>query len=147
MCSVQYQWRLQLRKGSQHSVSGLRRFPIFHLINILQRAIFLFRPTFCSALGRSLIAFWLPLLSPFSCHLGFASAGNFFPFILKAVACLVSCFLQFKAVGLFPIIKTGGGENTEPFIQIKAADQGGLFFPRIVPNLPGLVWSRDFLIL
>lgn len=136
-----------MRKGSQHSVSGLRRFPIFHLINILQRAIFLFRPTFCSALGRSLIAFWLPLLSPFSCHLGFASAGNFFPVILKAVACLVSCFLQFKAVGLFPIIKTGGGENTEPFIQIKAADQGGLFFPRIVPNLPGLVWSRDFLIL
>ena len=78
----------------------------------------------------------------------FASAGNFFsPFILKAMACLISCFLQFKAVELFPIIKTGEGKNTEPFIQIKAADQGELFSPRILPDLPGTVYSRDFLIL
>ena len=63
------------------------------------------------------------------------------------MACLISCFLQFKAVELFPIIKTGGGKNTEPFIQIKAANQGELFSPRILPDLPGTVYSRDFLIL
>ena len=61
------------------------------------------------------------------------------------MACLISCFLQFKAVELFPIIKTGEGKNTEPFIQIKAADQGELFSPRILPDLQGQFTLEIFL--
>lgn len=115
---------MQLGKDFQHPTFELSLFPIFHLINSRQRAIFLFRPTFCSALGRSLIVSGclFPLLSPAIWVP--ASAGHLLPFILKAVAGLISCFLPLKAAGLFPIIKTGGGKSTEPFIQIKAADQG-----------------------
>lgn len=85
-------------------------------------------------------------LSFFSCHLGFRLSRELFsPFILKAMACLISCFLQFKAVGLFPVIKTGGEKNTEPFIQIKAASRSrSIASPGIASDLPGVVYSRDF---
>lgn len=63
--------------------------------------------------------------------------GTFFPFILKAMACLISCFLPFKAAGLFPIIKTGGGKTLSPSFRSRQQIKGSYFPPESHQISPG----------
>lgn len=125
------------KEGFPALVSAPRRSPLS--ISLIDSRKPLSYPGLLSAqLGEELDCIFIASSLSFLLPSGFLpQRGTFPPFILKAMVCLISCFLQFKAAGLFPIIKTGGGKTLSPSFRSRQQIKGSYFPPESHQISPG----------